>query len=230
MRTASIPTARWLGVDVGGRRKGFDVAVVDDCRLADLQGALDCDAVISLVEAHCPTLVGIDSPRCYAPDGLSCRHGERRVAKEVCGIRWTPDQARTRGNAYYGWIDEGLRLYEQLCRRRVDVIEVFPTASWTRWFGRRLPRSRAQWTRQGLAALALEGVPTRTNQDQRDAIAAAVTARQHSFGLTESLGEIVVPVGEWHPDPHLALAGSEGNPAFDGRSRERPRLTPGTVK
>jgi hypothetical protein len=37
------------------------------------------------------------------------------------------------------------------------------------------------------------GMPRRTNQDQRDAIAAAVTARQHTQGLTESFGAIVVP-------------------------------------
>ncbi len=36
-------------------------------------------------------------------------------------------------------------------------------------------------------------VPPATNQDQRDAIAAAVTARQHTQGLTEPIGEIVVP-------------------------------------
>jgi uncharacterized membrane protein YgcG len=45
-----------------------------------------------------------------------------------------------------------------------------------------------------LTALGLEGLPTRTNQDQRDAIAAALTARQYTQGLTETIGEIVVPV------------------------------------
>jgi hypothetical protein len=45
-----------------------------------------------------------------------------------------------------------------------------------------------------LVALGLDGAPSRTNQDQRDAIAAAVTARQHAKGMTESLGEIVFPM------------------------------------
>jgi hypothetical protein len=48
-----------------------------------------------------------------------------------------------------------------------------------------------------LTALGLGNVPARTNQDQRDAIAAAVTARQHSLGLTETMGDIVVPAGRW---------------------------------
>ena len=59
------------------------------------------------------------------------------------------------------------------------------------------PRARADWTRQGLTALGLEHVPERTNQDQRDAIAAAVTARQYSLRLTETMGDIVVPVSRW---------------------------------
>jgi len=45
-----------------------------------------------------------------------------------------------------------------------------------------------------LASLGVEDLPQRTNQDQRDAIAAAVTARQHTFGRTETFDEIVVPL------------------------------------
>lgn len=98
-------------------------------------------------------------------------------------------------SAYYAWIIEGLDLFDALAAHNVEVIEVFPTASWSRWQGKRGSQTRATWSRRGLAALGLDGVPARTNQDQRDAIAAAVTARQHTFGLTETLGEIVVPAG-----------------------------------
>jgi hypothetical protein len=53
----------------------------------------------------------------------------------------------------------------------------------------------------GRRVLALQshlwGVPARTNQDQRDAVAAAMTARQHSLALTETIGDIVVPAGRW---------------------------------
>jgi predicted nuclease with RNAse H fold len=96
---------------------------------------------------------------------------------------------------YYAWIVEGLALFDTLAARDVDVIEVFPTASWTRWLGKRGARTRSSWSRNGLATLGLEGLPKRTNQDQRDAIAAAVTARQHTHGMTQTIGEIVVPAG-----------------------------------
>ncbi len=102
-------------------------------------------------------------------------------------------------SAYYAWIIEGLALFDALATRGVEVIEVFPTASWTRWHGKRGTQTRSAWTRQGLAALGLDGVPPRTNQDQRDAIAAAMTARQHALAMTETMGDIVVPVSHRSP-------------------------------
>jgi predicted nuclease with RNAse H fold len=190
-----VSAARWLGVDVGGPRKGFDVAVVDARGLVQLAGRCDRDAVIALVEQHRPRLVAVDSPRCCAPPGASSREGERLLARAVCGIRWTPDATRVEAGGYYGWVVEGLRLYEALAARDVATIEVFPTASWTRWHGKRAGRRRSTWSREALAGLGLDGVSERTNQDQRDAIAAAVTAREHSAGATEPFGEIVVPNG-----------------------------------
>jgi predicted nuclease with RNAse H fold len=185
---------RWLGVDVGGKRKRFDIALIDDRRVLALEGHLSREEVIQLVETERPTIMAIDSPRCCAPIGQTTRAGERQLAKAVCGIRWTPDESRVHASAYYAWIVEGLLLFDALAQHDVEVIEVFPTASWTRWHGARGTRTRSDWSKQGLAELALGGVPTRTNQDQRDAIAAAVTARQHTHGMTEALGEIVVPV------------------------------------
>jgi predicted nuclease with RNAse H fold len=182
---------------VGAKRKGFDVAVIDERRVLALQSRLTCTQVVDLAMENRPAVIAIDSPCCCAPDGQAARDGELQLARSVCGIRWTPDASRVHASAYYAWILEGLALFDALAAHDVAVIEVFPTASWTRWHGRRGPRARAAWTRQGLAALGLDGVPARTNQDQRDAIAAAMTARQHSLGLTETMGDIVVPAGRW---------------------------------
>ncbi len=188
---------RWLGVDVGGKRKRFDIALIDDRRVLALAGHLSREEVIELVETERPSGVAIDSPRCCAPPGRTTRWGERQLAKSICGIRWTPDESQVYASAYYAWIVEGLLLFKALAGHGVKVIEVFPTASWTRWHGPRGTRTRSAWSKQGLARLGLEDVPTRTNQDQRDAIAAAMTARQHTLGMTEAMGEIVVPAGRW---------------------------------
>ena len=189
--------AVWMGVDVGGKRKGFDVAVVDDRRVLALLGHLVCQQVVDMVRETRPAVVAIDSPRSCAPDGQTARVAERQLARSVCGIRWTPDERHVHASAYYAWIVEGLTLFGALAAGSAEVIEVFPTASWTRWHGVRSRQTRAAWTRQGLAALGLAGVPARTNQDQRDALAAAVTARQRSLGMTETMGGIVVPAARW---------------------------------
>lgn len=188
-------TATWLGVDVGAARKGFHAALIDHRGLVALASGVPRDVVVDLVTNHRPRVVGIDSPCRPAPDGHLARDGERALARAVCGIRYTPDAARIRGGgAFYAWIVEGLGLYAALAGGGARVVEVFPTAAWTRWFGPRGGRSRAQWTRAGLARLGLGGLPARTNQDERDAIAAAVTARLHDAGATEVFGdELVVP-------------------------------------
>ncbi len=212
------PVAVWIGVDVGGQRKGFDVAVIDDRQVLALRACLTCQQVVDLVTAHQPEITAIDSPCSCAPTGHTARGGERQLARSICGIRWTPDESHVHASAYYAWIIEGLALFGALGRRGAKVIEVFPTASWTRWHGRRGSRTRAAWTRQGLAALGLAGVPAQTNQDQRDAIAAAVTARQHTLAMTETMGDIVVPASHWRPAvPH---------PQPGGRSRLTPIPAP----
>ena len=188
----------WLGVDVGGKRKGFDAAVVTEHRLLTLAGRLDARDVVRLAVDWAPVLIAIDSPRCWAPDGETARAGERALNRSVCGIRWTPDEASGATGDYYAWVRAGLALYEALEPLDTRVIEVFPTAAWTRWSGPRGKLSRARWSRTALASLGLEGVPPRTNQDQRDAIAAAATARQHTAGRTEKFGEIVLPLSHPH--------------------------------
>jgi predicted nuclease with RNAse H fold len=193
----TLRDGRTAGVDVGGRRKGFDVALLDDREVAVLASRLDRNAVVELVSVHQPALIAVDSPRSCAPEGHSTRECERELNTSICGIRWTPDCKRVDADPYFAWIVEGLALYGALAAADLPVIEVFPTASWTRWHGPRGPLTRAAWTRLGLARLCLAGVPERTNQDQRDAIAAAMTAQQHTRGLTQEIGEIVVPAGRW---------------------------------
>ncbi len=147
-----------MGVDVGGKRKGFDAAVLDERNLVRLGSRLKCGEVVQIVDEAQPSVVAIDSPCSCAAPGETTRDGERELARAVCGIRWTPADAVVRANPYYAWIVEGLALYRALEGREFVVIEVFPTASWTRWLGFRGSRARAAWTRDGLTRLGLHGV------------------------------------------------------------------------
>jgi predicted nuclease with RNAse H fold len=185
--------ARWMGVDVGGTRKGFHAALVDNQRLLGLRQHQSVDEVVAWVASAKPMVVAIDGPRTCAPRGRTHRPDEKQLRDAVCGIRWTPALDALNANPYYSWIVEGLRLYDALADQSAQVIECFPTASWTIWHGRRNGRRRSVWTREALAARELEDVPSRTNQDVRDAIAAALTARDFSRGRFETFGDIVVP-------------------------------------
>lgn len=183
----------WAGVDVGGRRKGFHVALVDHHALRGLAHLGHPEDVAAWLGERAPRVVAVDSPIAPAPDGASSRPCERRLARAVCGIRYTPERARLAGGAYYEWVEHGLELYEALDAGPWTVLEGFPTASWTRWAGARGGRSRASWTRAALHGLGIAELPRQLGQDSRDAIAAAVTARAYERGETESFGEIVVP-------------------------------------
>ena len=196
--------ACWIGIDVGAERKGFHLAAVDERGVVRGPERLGLEAVVGRVRELDPLVVALDSPRSYAAPGATRREAERLfAAAKVCGIRWTPDEATVRaaraaGSSYYDWIVNGLRLYAALERERLGerVVECFPTASWTVWAGERCDR-RAAWTRAGLASLALSGLPSRRlNQDDRDAVAAALTARLVSRdGVRVFGGELAVPTG-----------------------------------
>ncbi len=185
----------WAGVDVGGERKGFHLALVDEERLR--RGPVRAPTVeeaVRVLAGWGPRLVAVDAPCRPAPDGLLSRPEERELARRICGIRYTPDRARLEESEYYAWVRRGLRLYRALEREGLAAVECYPTASFTRWAGPRGRRTRAAWTRAALAATGLARVPPRLSQDGRDAIAAALTARSYDLGRVEHLGAIVVPL------------------------------------
>jgi len=207
---ASAPTPRtspvWAGVDVGGRRKGFHVAVVDGRRLVAGPVRLPGPAaVVEWIGPWRPLVVGVDSPCSLAEEGKTMRDCERLFSpRTLCGIRPTPSastlarQRRKRGAAatYYEWIEHGLELYAALREAKLTAIDVFPTASWTRWLGPRRGESRARWSSRALASRHLRGVPSHLGQDGRDAIGAALTARAYTMKRFEPFGEMVIPLAE----------------------------------
>jgi hypothetical protein len=186
-----------VGIDVGGREKGFHGCalrgrqiVAGPTRLGNVAAAVEW--VVELA----PTTIAIDSPREGAPAGERSRPDERDFSRAgICNIRWTPELASLHGNPYYEWVEHGLELYAALADHlpRARPIEVFPTAAWTVWAGPRGKVSRARWSRAVLAGLELAGVPSRHNQDDRDAIAAALVARLDEEDRTRAFGMLIVP-------------------------------------
>ena len=210
------PNALWAGVDVGGPRKGFHVAVIDRRRLVDVRRIVAPAAVAAWLGALRPDLVAVDSPATAAPAGEKSRPDERAFrAAGICGIRYTPDHAtiagpRPNGDDFYGWIRNGCSVYEALAAAGLPTVECFPTASWTRWGGPRGERGRGAWSAAVLRALPLEGLPARLDQDRRDAIGAALTARAEAESRTQRFGDIVVPSAPAHGAIEVTQAGPAG--------------------
>ncbi len=187
---------RFAGVDVGGPRKGFDVAILEGSVVVDLRSRQGRDEVAQLLAAAGPRVVGIDSPCACSPAGEKSRPGERRLAREICPIFYTPDEETVRsGNPFYGWVVEGLELYAavQEALPVARCVEVFPSAAWTVWAGPRDGRPKAEWSRQGLEAAGVGGLPGRMSQDARDAVGAALVARADWHGECTDYGGIRVP-------------------------------------
>ncbi len=115
------------------------------------------------------TTIAVDQAMAAAAaNGELSRRGERDLVRAgVCGIRYTPNEAALGANrTYYAWIAHGFDLYAALlaAKRSADweVIECFPTATWSRLGGRKGSRSRARWSRVVLEGLQLHGLPSRS--------------------------------------------------------------------
>jgi predicted nuclease with RNAse H fold len=183
-------------------RKGFHVAMIGQDGAIGRPVNLKSPAeVVRWLAPARPLVIGIDSPCRAAEPGERSRSCERELSGSVCAIRYTPGESVIfAGGSYYEWIRNGLELYAALAgdarTARAEVVEVFPTAAWTRWHGARGSRTRARWSSQALALLKLEGLPARRlSQDERDAVVAALTARLFGEGRVEAFGEIIVPAG-----------------------------------
>lgn len=185
----------WAGVDVGGRAKGFHVAMLGgEGVLLGPERVATVAEVVALLRTWSPAVIGVDAPCATAPAGATVREDERALARAVCRIRWTPSREKLDGNPYYGWVLHGLELHAALDDGPWEVLEVFPTASWTVWGGPRGRRPRGAWSAAVLDRFALDGLPPRRlGQDDRDALAAALTAREHAADRTRRFGAIVVP-------------------------------------
>lgn len=174
----------WAGVDVGGRTKGFHVAILDEQLSVTVDRSTSIDASVAMLLGHGPRVVAIDSPSAWAPEGERSRPCERIFARTgLCRIRFTPDAptARARADRFYEWIEVGLDLWSGCRSAGLTAIECFPTATWSAWIGPRAGRTRAAWTKIGVAELARRGVrglEAVGNQDERDAMSAALTAWQ----------------------------------------------------
>jgi len=197
----------FVGVDVGGPKKGQHACVMDETgRCLEFFHGQAAGLAARIVERYGRDLIAaIDASRMPAPRGTGGPNGtgkwgracEREVRKLGVNPQWTPDAAFFETGApdklaRYSWMAEGFVLFREFSDLidEKNVLEVFPSASYGRFPA-------------GLSAhlpLALFGRKTKT--DQLDAACCALTALCFAKGFYREFGDpsegtIIVP---W-PDP-----------------------------
>jgi predicted nuclease with RNAse H fold len=196
------------GIDVGGKGKGFHAAVMRN-------GILTARAIATAQEAadwcvaEGAQVVAVDAPMGWSVTGRS-RQAERELKWDGVIIQCfrTPDAETGRTKAFYGWVWNGMELYDCLAHhyRRYDgmnragevVFETFPNAVACALAGRVIPAKPKRATRRGL--LQAQGLDDSRlkNIDEVDAALCALTAVRFTAGRTVQFGNaaegfIVIP-------------------------------------
>ena len=200
----------FVGIDVGGTRKGFHmVAVCADLRIVNVGHAQDAAVGVATLRAWQQTgkapVIAIDSPCAWSADRGS-RQAERDLKLGMKKIHCfcTPTRQRadehlkqtkaTGRNDFYGWVRNGMALFDALAedwplyrgvRKPRMAIETFPQAVSCYLQGAVVPRNR-QNRLQLIKDLALGADQIGRDPDFIDAALCAIAAR--AFGADTDMG------------------------------------------
>jgi predicted nuclease with RNAse H fold len=170
-----------IGIDVGGRKKGFHAALIQDNdfevkQLQSVEEALDwCKRDVAAV-------VAIDAP-CMWSVSSNSRKCERELNYKGSVIQCfkTPTRDASLENDFYMWVHNGAELYERLrSLPRCEVIETFPYAIHCFLEGTIYPRQGQSKVRARRTTLSRIGydITNLTNTDYVDAALCAHVAQQ----------------------------------------------------
>ena len=196
-----------VGIDVGGKRKGFHAVALVRGQFVHRKTDVDPRQIVVWCLQQKAEAIAVDAPCRWSLTG-SCRRAERCLA--IKGIRCFATPMRTRAEAldFYQWMLNGEMLYQALAahytlfdgKRIVDPIcfETFPHAIVCAIADRVVPSKHKAKVRR--AALQSSGYDTHNlpNIDFIDAALCAVTAEEFRKGRYQCYGDrdegyIVVP-------------------------------------
>jgi predicted nuclease with RNAse H fold len=211
--TSRKPSTLVIGIDVGGRTKGFHAVALKDGQYHDKFASTEVDQLLNwYVIGLNPSLIAVDAPCRWSITGNS-RPAERELQAEriFCFSTPTREAAYSHPTNNYDWMFSGEALYERLekthplCRSLPTVgakscFETFPHAvTWHLRDGNASAKKKRAQRRQ---LLELHRISTfqLTNIDWVDAAVCALTANlaatgrpMKSFGEPET-GQIIVPI------------------------------------
>jgi len=210
---AGQPGAMVVGIDVGGKRKGFHaVALLDGC-FVDKKADSDPEVIVNWCIGHGAKVVAVDAPCRWSLSGKS-RLAERALEiageKIHCFATPTYEDALANKKRFYDWVFNGEKLYRRLESHQYlrfndeqtkgqTCIETFPHAVVCAMAGRVVAaKPKASVRRKALRNKGYDD-SSLPNIDFVDAALCAVAAdefrkcRYRSYGNRDE-GYIVVPV------------------------------------
>jgi predicted nuclease with RNAse H fold len=201
------------GIDVGGLRKGFHAVALRDGEYFGKFHSPDAVGTASWIQGVGARAVGVDAP-CHWRTGGEMRPAERELAR--LGIRCfaTPGREAAEAHPFYGWMRNGLLLYERLAgdyplldsaaaaaeAAEKVCFETFPQAIACVLAGRLLSARNKRSDRRRLLEAAGVGTGALGSLDWIDAALCAVAACRYLSGDYRAFGNpaegfIVLPGG-----------------------------------
>ncbi|MBX3660991.1 MAG: DUF429 domain-containing protein [Burkholderiales bacterium] len=189
--------AKFVGVDVGGSRKGFHAVLLSGNQVLSRMHATDASGVRSWCLRADVLAIGIDAPCRWSAAGGG-RLAERELAKAGMSTFSTPTRERGESHAFYQWMMNGARLYKELevdyplfdGQRNNDrfCVETFPHAVACALAGRIVSAKQKRVIRESL----LHGLGLRnkllSNIDYIDAALCAIAAESVAQGSYRKYG------------------------------------------
>lgn len=199
--TLRIPVA--VGVDVGGRRKGFHAIALRGRRFLGKFESPDPHAVVNWIRSMDARAVGVDAPCRWSTTGRA-RQAERELMRSGIGCFSSPTLAKAQSHPsdYYGWMLNGAALFALLEQNEYHLFvgttmpltqrfcfETFPQAVACALAGEIVSAKRKATVRRNiLRAAGIELAPF-VNIDLVDAALCAVTANAVLKGRFDSYGD-----------------------------------------
>jgi predicted nuclease with RNAse H fold len=197
----------FVGVDVGGTRKGFHAVALQGHEMHAQLHSLAASEVADWCNEHQAFGVAIDAPCRWSQTGRA-RAAEQELARLGISAFATPSRALAESKTFYSWMLNGAQLYGLVERsfplfsgrepRSRFCVETFPQAVACALAGKVLPAKQKSTNRP--AVLLAEGIDTSSlkSGDFVDAALCAVAAQYVAKGAYKAYGEerdgfIVVP-------------------------------------
>lgn len=203
----SQPAQTVVGIDVGGKRRGFHAVALSDGNFVGKKTDPNPAVIVGWCLHHRATVVAVDAPCRWSQAGSS-RKAERILGRQGIYCFATPTRERALHRDFYKWVFNGEKLYECLTAQyplfdgqwtnEQMCIETFPHAVVCALAGQVVsarPKSKVRRTALTNSGYDDSGLP---NIDFVDAALCAIAAYEfhkanyQSFG-NRAEGFIIVP-------------------------------------